>query len=148
MPKGWEELTEALEKDEELRDRFFAKVKILFFAGAALSEAGWNRLDKIAQKHCGEKIRIMSGLGMTETAPSCAFTTGPRVMAGFIGYPAPGCEIKLVPCGDKLEFCVRGNIMKGYWRLKADQQSTIFDDEGFFPATVVVWSISMIRLKA
>jgi feruloyl-CoA synthase len=43
---------------------------------AALSEAGWNRLDKIAQQHCGEKIRIMSGLGMTETAPSCAFTTG------------------------------------------------------------------------
>ncbi len=75
----------------------------------------------------------MSGLGMTETAPSCAFTTGPRVMAGFIGYPAPGCEIKLVPCGDKLEFCVRGkHVMKGYWRLKADQQSTIFDDEGFF----------------
>ena len=50
---------------------------------------------------------------MTETAPSCAFTTGPRVMAGFIGYPAPGCEIKLVPCGDKLEFCVRGkHVMK------------------------------------
>ena len=133
VPKGWEELTEALENDAELRERFFAKVKILFFAGAALSEAGWNRLDKIAQAHCGEKIRIMSGLGMTETAPSCAFTTGPRVMAGFIGYPAPGCEIKLVPHGDKLEFCVRGkHVMKGYWRLNADQQSNIFDDEGFF----------------
>ncbi|MBO3672969.1 feruloyl-CoA synthase [Acinetobacter soli] len=133
VPKGWEELTDALEKDAELRDRFFANVKILFFAGAALSEAGWNRLDKIAQAHCGEKIRIMSGLGMTETAPSCAFTTGPRVMAGFIGYPAPGCEIKLVPYGDKLEFCVRGlHVMKGYWRLKPDQQSTIFDEDGFF----------------
>ncbi|MFH3663913.1 feruloyl-CoA synthase, partial [Acinetobacter baumannii] len=24
VPKGWEELTEALEKDQELRDRFFA----------------------------------------------------------------------------------------------------------------------------
>lgn len=133
VPKGWEELTDALEKDAELRDRFFAKVKILFFAGAALSEAGWNRLDRIAQQHCGEKIRIMSGLGMTETAPSCAFTTGPRVMAGFIGYPAPGCEIKLVPYGDKLEFCVRGkHVMKGYWRLNADQQSTVFDEEGFF----------------
>ena len=133
VPKGWEELTDALERDAELRERFFAKVKILFFAGAALSEAGWNRLDRIAQQHCGEKIRIMSGLGMTETAPSCAFTTGPRVMAGFIGYPAPGCEIKLVPYGDKLEFCVRGkHVMKGYWRLNADQQSNIFDEEGFF----------------
>lgn len=133
VPKGWEELTDALERDAQLRERFFAKVKILFFAGAALSEAGWNRLDKIAQAHCGEKIRIMSGLGMTETAPSCAFTTGPRVMAGFIGYPAPGCEIKLVPHGDKMEFCVRGqHVMKGYWRLKDDQKSTVFDEEGFF----------------
>ncbi|MFV5515399.1 feruloyl-CoA synthase [Acinetobacter gerneri] len=133
VPKGWEELTVALENDAELREHFFKDVKILFFAGAALSDAGWKRLDNIAQKHCGERIRIMSGLGMTETAPSCSFSTGPRVMAGFIGYPAPGCEIKLEPIGDKLEFCVRGkNVMKGYWRLNADQQSNIFDDEGYF----------------
>ena len=133
VPKGWEELTVALENDAELREHFFKDVKILFFAGAALSDAGWKRLDNIAQKHCGERIRIMSGLGMTETAPSCSFSTGPRVMAGFIGYPAPGCEIKLEPIGDKLEFCVRGkNVMKGYWRLNADQQSNVFDDEGYF----------------
>ncbi|WP_353171796.1 feruloyl-CoA synthase [Acinetobacter rudis] len=133
VPKGWEELTEALEHDAKLRDRFFDKVKILFFAGAALSEAGWNRLDRIAQSHCGERIRIMSGLGMTETAPSCMFTTGPKVMAGFIGYPAPGCEVKLSPIGDKLELCVRGpHVMKHYWRLPAEQQVDIFDQEGFF----------------
>ncbi|ALH95345.1 feruloyl-CoA synthase [Acinetobacter equi] len=133
VPKGWEEITVALEQDAELREKFFSRVKILFFAGAALSEAGWNRLDKIAQDHCGERIRIMSGLGMTETAPSCVFTTGPKVMAGFIGYPAPGCEVKLTPLGDKLEFCVRGkNVMKHYWRLPQEQQTDIFDDEGFY----------------
>ncbi|WP_179997669.1 feruloyl-CoA synthase [Acinetobacter sp. YH12239] len=133
VPKGWEEITVALEQDAELRENFFSRVKILFFAGAALSEAGWNRLDQIAQSHCGERIRIMSGLGMTETAPSCVFTTGPKVMAGFIGYPAPGCEVKLVPYGDKLEFCVRGkNVMKHYWRLPMEQQANIFDDEGFY----------------
>ena len=133
VPKGWEELTVALEQDSVLCDTFFAKVKVLFFAGAALSEAGWNRLDQIAQAHCGERIRIMSGLGMTETAPSCVFTTGPKVMAGFIGYPAPGCEIKLVPYGDKLEICVRGkNVMKHYWRMPQVQQHDIFDDEGFY----------------
>ncbi|SNX43455.1 trans-feruloyl-CoA synthase [Acinetobacter puyangensis] len=133
VPKGWEELTIALENDKALRDSFYAKVKILFFAGAALSNAAWERLDRIAQQHCGESIRIMSGLGMTETAPSCAFTTGPQVMAGFIGYPAPGCTVKLVPTGDKLEFCVKGkHVMKGYWRLNDDQQSTVFDEKGFY----------------
>lgn len=133
VPKGWEEITMALEQDAELREKFFSRVKVLFFAGAALSEAGWNRLDQIAQEHCGERIRIMSGLGMTETAPSCVFTTGPKVMAGFIGYPAPGCEVKLAPFGDKLEFCVRGkNVMKHYWRLPQEQQADIFDEEGFY----------------
>ena len=133
VPKGWEEITTALEQDAELREKFFSRVKVLFFAGAALSEVGWNRLDQIAQTHCGERIRIMSGLGMTETAPSCVFTTGPKVMAGFIGYPAPGCEVKLAPIGDKLEFCVRGNnVMKHYWRLSQEQQADIFDEEGFY----------------
>lgn len=133
VPKGWEEITVALEQDAELREKFFSRVKVLFFAGAALSEAGWNRLDQIAQAHCGERIRIMSGLGMTETAPSCVFTTGPKVMAGFIGYPAPGCEVKLTSVGDKLEFCVRGkNVMKHYWRLPEEQQADIFDEEGFY----------------
>ncbi len=133
VPKGWEEITVALEQDAELREKFFSRVKVLFFAGAALSEAGWNRLDQIAQAHCGERIRIMSGLGMTETAPSCVFTTGPKVMAGFIGYPAPGCEVKLASIGDKLEFCVRGkNVMKQYWRLPQEQQADIFDEEGFY----------------
>lgn len=133
VPKGWEELTEALENDQVLRDSFFSNVKILFFAGAALSEVGWNRLDHIAQQHCGERIRIMCGLGMTETAPSCTFSTGPHVMAGFVGFPAPGCEIKLVPSNDKLEFCVRGlHVMQGYWHLMEDQKTEVFDDEGFY----------------
>ncbi|OTG81550.1 feruloyl-CoA synthase [Acinetobacter sp. ANC 4648] len=133
VPKGWEELTEALENDPVLRDSFFSNVKILFFAGAALSEVGWNRLDHIAQQHCGERIRIMCGLGMTETAPSCTFSTGPHVMAGFVGFPAPGCEIKLVPNNDKLEFCVRGlHVMHAYWRLTEEQKSEVFDDEGFY----------------
>lgn len=133
VPKGWESLTQALEQDEVLRAKFFAEVKILFFAGASLSQTIWDRLDRLAEAHCGERIRIMCGLGMTETAPSCSFSTGPRVMAGFIGFPAPGCDIKVVPIGDKLEFRVKGpQVMKGYWRHDPEAQQTVFDEEGYF----------------
>lgn len=133
VPKGWEELTLALEADKALRDMFYAKVKILFFAGAAMSNTAWERLDRIAIEHCGERIRIMSGLGMTETAPSCAFTTGPHVMAEFIGYPAPGCTLKLVPIENKLEFCAKGkHVMQGYWRVPEAEQANVFDEEGFY----------------
>lgn len=132
VPKGWEDLAIALERDAELRERFFARVNLYFFGGAGLSQAAWNRLDRVTEAHCGgERIRIMSGLGMTETSPSCMFTTGPLMRAGYIGLPAPGCEVKLAPVGGKLEVRFRGpNVMAGYWR-HADQ-AAVFDEEGYY----------------
>ena len=132
VPKGWEELVAALEVDAQLRETFFARIKLLFFAGAGLSQAVWDRLDAVAEAHCGERIRMMAGIGMTETAPSCTFTTGPLSMAGYVGLPAPGCEVKLVPVDGKLEGRFRGpHVMPGYWR-SPEQSAAAFDEEGFY----------------
>lgn len=132
VPKGWEELVSALEQDGELRERFFARMKLFFFAGAGLSQPIWDRLDRVAEQHCGERIRMMAGLGMTETAPSCTFTTGPLSMAGYVGLPAPGCEVKLTPVDGKLEGRFRGpHVMPGYWH-QAELNDEAFDDEGFY----------------
>ena len=132
VPKGWEELVTALETDSELRERFFARIKLFFFAAAGLSQSVWDRLDRVAEQHCGERIRMMAGLGMTEASPSCTFTTGPLSMAGYIGLPAPGCEVRLVPVDGKLEGRFRGpHIMPGYWRAP-EQSAEAFDDEGFY----------------
>ncbi|MEK1904489.1 MAG: feruloyl-CoA synthase [Pseudomonas sp.] len=132
VPKGWEELVGALESDAELRERFFARIKLFFFAAAGLSQSVWDRLDRIAEQHCGERIRMMAGLGMTEASPSCTFTTGPLSMAGYVGLPAPGCEVKLVPTEGKLEARFRGpHIMAGYWR-SPQQTIEAFDEEGFY----------------
>ncbi|WP_024695286.1 feruloyl-CoA synthase [Pseudomonas syringae] len=132
VPKGWEELVNALEQDAELRERFFARMKLFFFAAAGLSQSIWDRLDRVAEQHCAERIRMMAGLGMTEAAPSCTFTTGPLSMAGYIGLPAPGCEVRLVPVDGKLEGRFRGpHIMPGYWR-SPQQTADVFDDDGFY----------------
>lgn len=132
VPKGWEELVGALERDSALRERFFARMKLFFFAAAGLSQAIWDRLDRVAEQHCGERIRMMAGLGMTETAPSCTFTTGPLSMAGYIGLPAPGCEVKLVPVDGKLEGRFHGpHVMSGYWRAP-EQNAQAFDEEGYY----------------
>lgn len=132
VPKGWEELVDALEQDAELRERFFSRVKLFFFAAAGLSQRTWDRLDRVAEAHCGERIRMMAGLGMTEAAPSCTFTTGPLSMAGYIGLPAPGCEVRLVPVDGKLEGRFRGpHIMPGYWRAP-QQTAAAFDAQGFY----------------
>ncbi|CAB3708081.1 feruloyl-CoA synthase [Paraburkholderia rhynchosiae] len=133
VPKGWEELTSALETDAQLRETFFSRVKVYFFAGAGLSQAAWDRLQQVTERFCGERIRIMAGLGMTETSPSCLFTTRPAMCAGYVGVPAPGCEVKLVPVSGKLEARFRGpHVMRGYWRMDDASIAKSFDDEGYY----------------
>jgi len=132
VPKGWEELVTALEQDAQLRECFFKRISLFFFAAAGLSQSVWDRLDRVAEQHCGERIRMMAGLGMTEAAPSCTFTTGPLSMAGYIGLPAPGCEVRLVPADGKLEGRFRGpDSMPGYWR-SPQQTAEVFDDQGYY----------------
>ncbi|SEN24412.1 feruloyl-CoA synthase [Pseudomonas sp. ok272] len=132
VPKGWEELVSALEQDAQLRECFFKRISLFFFAAAGLSQSVWDRLDRVAEQHCGERIRMMAGLGMTEASPSCTFTTGPLSMAGYVGLPAPGCEVRLVPREGKLEGRFRGpHIMPGYWR-SPQQTAEVFDEQGYY----------------
>jgi feruloyl-CoA synthase len=107
-------------------------VKFLKYAGASLPQHVWDGLERLAIATCGEKIRMITGLGATETAPSAMFTLSGNVRAGMIGTPVPGCELKLVPSGDKLELRMRGpNITPGYWR-EPDLTTAAFDEEGFY----------------
>ena len=73
------------------------------YAGAGLTQAVWDRLEAIALRSCGERIRSITGLGMTEASPSCTFALGPVMRAGHVGLPVPGCRMKLVPVDGKLE---------------------------------------------
>ena len=132
VPKGFEEIANALEVDVSLRDRFFSRVNMLFFAGAGLSQPVWDKLDAVAEQACGERIRMLTGLGMTETAPFAICANGPEVKSGYIGLPAPGMELRLVPNAGKVEVRYRGpNVTPGYWRAP-EQTAESFDDEGFY----------------
>lgn len=132
IPAGWEMLAEALETDDELAANFFSRVKLFFCAGAGLSQACWDHLDRVALQRTGETVRIMTGLGMTETSPSCTFGTGPIVKAGYVGVPAPGCKVKLVPIGDKLEARFHGpHVTPGYWRAP-HLTAEAFDEDGYY----------------
>jgi feruloyl-CoA synthase len=136
VPKGFEEIAAAMEHDDALRQRLFSRVQAFMFAGAGLSQAVWDRLDELGERTVGERIPIFTGLGMTETAPSCTFALGTAVRSGHIGLPCPGVEVKLVPMGEgadhKVEIRFRGpNVMPGYWRAP-EQSAEAFDDEGFY----------------
>ena len=132
VPKGYEEIVNAMDHDAALRQSLFRRVKAFMFAGAGLAQAVWNKLDAHAEATVGERIRMITGFGMTETGPSCTFRVTPGSLAGDIGLPGPGVEAKLVPMGDKTEVRFRGpNVMPGYWR-NPEQSAEAFDDEGFY----------------
>jgi feruloyl-CoA synthase len=75
---------------------------------------------------------MTSSWGTTETAPLAVAAHYLIERAGNVGVPAPGCEIKLVPAGGKLEVRVRGaNVTPGYWK-RPDLTAAAFDADGFY----------------
>jgi feruloyl-CoA synthase len=140
VPKGFDEIATAMNTDATLRESLFKRVAALMCGGAGISQATWNLLDAHAEATVGERIRVIGGLGMTETAPSCTFVLGTDARAGFIGLPCPGVEVKLVPLGDKTEVRFRGpNVMPGYWR-DPENTAKAFDDEGYYcTGDAVTW---------
>ena len=132
VPKGLEEVANAMDTDPPLRDSLFKQLKAFMFAAAGLSQTVWDKLDAHGVAARGQRVRILTGLGMTETAPSCTFVVGTHARSGYIGLPCPGVEVKLVTMGDKTEIRFRGpNVMPGYWRAP-EQTAAAFDDEGFY----------------
>jgi feruloyl-CoA synthase len=132
VPKGYEDLLPAFRADPKLRENFFRHLRLLFYAGAGLSQPVWDAYRSLALETCGERIIMVTGLGSTETAPMAIQTTWETDRAGVIGIPIPGVEAKLVPHGSKLEARVRGpNITPGYWR-QPELTRKAFDEDGFY----------------
>ena len=134
VPKGLEEIATAMDTDAQLRATLFHRCKAFMFAGAALSQAVWDKLHAHAEAEVGERVRVITGLGMTETAPSCTFAVGTDVSSGHIGLPVPGVEVKMIhdAASGKTEVRFRGpNVMPGYWRMP-EQTAEAFDEEGFY----------------
>jgi feruloyl-CoA synthase len=133
VPRGFEEIAAAMPADPQLRASLFRRVRAFMFAGAGLSQAVWDQLDRLAEQEVGERIPMITGLGMTETSPSCTFALkAGELRAGHIGLPCPGVEAKLVPVDGKVEIRFRGpNVMAGYWR-EPELTAAAFDEEGFY----------------
>jgi len=132
VPKGYEALLPFFRADAELRKIFFSKLKVLWFAGAALGQSVFDEMQKLAEQTIGERVMFLTGLGSTETAPMALGRMWMTKDSTNMGLPAPGVELKLVPNGGKLEARLKGpNITPGYWR-QPELTAQAFDEEGFY----------------
>ncbi|MGE0098915.1 MAG: feruloyl-CoA synthase [Hydrogenophaga sp.] len=132
VPTGFEAIAHAMKTDAALRKNLLSRVRMFFYAGAALAQPVWDALHAVQEQEIGERIVMGTGLGMTESSPFGIFVTSPDVKAGDLGLPTPGLELKLVDTDGKTEVRYKGpNITPGYWRMPAETAES-FDEEGFF----------------
>jgi feruloyl-CoA synthase len=126
---GW--LADAMERDPSLRDHFFAKMRMVGYGGATLSQDIYERVQALSIAATGERIPFTTMYGATETqGVTVVHWLTERV--GLIGLPLPGITLKLVPNGTKLEVRVKGPTITPGYLNRDDLTKKAFDEEGFY----------------
>ncbi len=137
VPRGFEMALPALEADDALAREVFARLRMVFYAGAALPQATWERLEAVARRvrppsDASRPVWFTTSWGATETSPAITSAHWKLDRAGNIGLPLPGLELKFIPNGQKLELRVRGvTVFPGY-RNAPQLTAQAFDEEGYY----------------
>jgi feruloyl-CoA synthase len=131
VPAGYGALLPHLERDPVAARAFLSRLRLGFFAGAALPQQIWDRLSALADAH-GAAMQMTTSWGLTETSPAATSAHFPITRSDVLGVPLPGVELALVPAGDATEVRVRGpNVTPGYHR-RPDLTAAAFDEQGYF----------------
>jgi feruloyl-CoA synthase len=131
VPAGYAALLPHLERDRAAAAAFFDRLRLGFFAAAALPQQLWDRIEKLAADH-GARMQMTTSWGLTETSPAATSAHFPITRSDILGVPLPGVEVALVPVGEKTEIRVKGpNVTPGYHRAP-ELSAAAFDEDGFF----------------
>src|SRR5579863_5295948 len=129
VPAGYAQLIPALEADPAFAARFFARLRLMFNAGAALPGALRHRLAEVARRTAGHPVPVTGAWGATETAPSVTTAHFDYTDARCIGVPLPGAQVKLVPAEGAYEIRVKGPLVTPGYFERPDLTAAAFDDE-------------------
>lgn len=145
VPAAFGMLAAALEKDADLRQKFFKNMRALGYGGALLPQPIWERMQRVAVQEIGEQLPFGTGWGMTETTATGVAVYWTTARTGLLGLPQPGAALKLVPSGDRMELRIKGpHVMSGYYRADA-LNAAAFDEEGYFRTGDAVRWVDALR---
>ncbi|MDD3513348.1 MAG: AMP-binding protein [Synergistaceae bacterium] len=102
---------------KKVHERFGGKIRFLVCGGAAID-------DDVARDFKALGFDMLTGYGMTETAPLISFTHPGTLRIGASGYVCPAVEVRIVDG----EITVRGrHVMKGYYNRPEETAAMIRD---------------------
>jgi feruloyl-CoA synthase len=132
VPAAYNMLAAALERDDDLRKKFFKNLRWMSYGGALLPLPLWERMQRLAVQEIGERLPFGTGWGMTETSATGVAVYWNTEGTGLVGLPQPGVTLKLIPVGDRMELRIKGpQIMPCYYKAP-ELNAAAFDEEGFF----------------
>lgn len=132
VPAAYSMLADALERDDDLRHKFFKNLRALSYGGALLPRPLWERMQRLAVRELGQRLPFSTGWGMTETTATGMAVFWNTDRTGLVGLPQPGVSVKLVPAGDRLELRIKGpQVMRAYYKAEA-LTTAAFDEEAYF----------------
>lgn len=118
VPYGIDLLLDRLDRDTETAAALFARLDLIFFAGAGMGAETWRRLRETVAAHSatqGGSPLVVSGYGATEAASTMCLGHKPAEITSEIGLPLPGHTVKLAPVEDATEIRFKGpNLAPGY----------------------------------
>lgn len=132
VPTAFSFLLDQMEKDAELGQAFFERLRMCNYGGAALSQELYERLQVQAIKYTGMRIPVGTGWGATETTAMGTSVFWNEEKVGLVGVPYSGITLKLIPAQDKFEIRLKGpSVHSGYYK-RPDLTATYFDEDGFY----------------
>lgn len=135
VPLGLKLLLDAHEAEPERVARGCASVSRIFFAGAAMEPALWQRLQAFRadmQARHGQRVVILSGYGATEAASTMCLAPGDISGPGALGWPLPGHEVALVETDGCLELRFRGPNLAPCYLGEEGVFPLPLDEDGFY----------------
>jgi len=132
VPVTFSMLVEAFRNDKKLRERYFADLDMILYAGASLPSDLWKALEDMAREVTGSIPMMTSSWGLTETAPSSLIHHEGDSESGMVGIPVPQLDAKLLPIqDDRFEIRVKGpNVITSYFD-EPEKDASSFDNEGY-----------------
>ncbi|MCP4419482.1 MAG: AMP-binding protein [Chloroflexi bacterium] len=134
VPASYAMLYARMQTDSKLRQAFFARLKFIFVAAAALDQTTYDGMRTMARTERGVDIPFFSAWGTTETAPSATLVYWMTDDIRVVGLPNPGTTLKLVADAEPNRYEVRvtgPNITKRYYH-NPEATAAAFDEEGFY----------------